>query len=172
MMDAWGSREVVARQFELVWMYATDVVIREITLDEALWQPFGNVVTVHKSDLGWFADWPDESLRPLPAPTIGWLLWHIEWWWSSTLRCVDGRNPVQPDSFEWSGGTERIVELYQQWKRVLNDRDLGETMQWLMPEPQKLSFIASWVNFELTKNLSEIGLLKSLRENEDGLVTS
>lgn len=38
-------------------------------------------------------------------------------------------------------------------------------VEWHMPQPQPVWFVASWVNVELTKNLAEINQLKALRLN-------
>lgn len=39
---------------------------------------------------------------------------------------------------------------------VLATVDLDRHIDGLMPTPQSAAFVAAWVNFELTKNLSEM----------------
>jgi hypothetical protein len=112
-----------------------------------------NVCTVHRTGDGWVADWPNEDNPPLPEVTIAWLLWHIEWWWTDTISRVNGAQPIPPEAHPWSGGTSGIVAAKQKWDEVLATAHLDVLVDWLMPEPQPLWFIASWVNFELTKNL-------------------
>jgi len=159
------ARAVLRAQLDLVWTFAEHVVVGEVDERLAVWEPTANVVTVHRTEEGWRADWPDEENPPIPSPTAGWVLWHIEWWWSSTIGCVDGRAPLAPEDLRWSGGTDRIGELKRTWDAILDTRDLDEQVRWLTPEPQTLGFIAAWVNFELTKNLSEISQLKLLHAN-------
>lgn len=161
-----SARSVLRAQLDLVWMFAEHVVLGRVEEEVALWEPSPNVVTVRRTDDGWHADWPDEENPPIPTPTIGWVLWHIEWWWTSTIGCVEGRPPLAPDEHGWSGGTDGIVELKRAWDAVLDSRDLDKQVRWLAPEPQTLGFIASWVNFELTKNVSEISQLRLLHANQ------
>ena len=51
------------------------------------------------------------------------------------------------------------------WDRLLAEADLDMLVEWHMPQPQPVWFVASWVNVELTKNLAEINQLKALRLN-------
>ncbi|GAB2488233.1 hypothetical protein GCM10027030_22990 [Luteococcus sediminum] len=104
---------------------------------------------------------PTGSTNPTPqhpwAPaTIGWLLWHVEWWWTTTLAQVGNQPVTDPTDFLWSGGTDRIVELKAKWDEVLATRSMDEPISWVMPEPQPLGRVAGWLNFELAKNLAEI----------------
>ena len=159
------ARSVLRAQLDLVWRFAEAVVIGHVDERLALWEPTANVVTVHRSADGWHADWPDEENPPIPSPTVGWVLWHVEWWWTSTIGCVEGRAPLAPQEHRWSGGTDGIARLKRVWDDVLDSRDLEEQVPWLTPEPQTLGVIASWVNFELTKNISEVSQLQLLHQN-------
>ncbi|WP_289020314.1 DinB family protein [uncultured Ornithinimicrobium sp.] len=158
-------RLLLQRQLGIMWRFAEEFVLDQIEDDVALWQPSANVCTVHRSDGGWVADWPDEDALPLPEATIAWLLWHIEWWWSDTIARVDGRGPIAPEDHRWSGGTTGIAVAKQEWDAVLATADLDASVEWLTPEPQPLWFIASWVNVELTKNLAEINNVKCRHAN-------
>ncbi|GAA2811591.1 hypothetical protein FHR33_001093 [Nonomuraea dietziae] len=33
----------------------------------------------------WVPDWTETEPDPVPVPTIGWLSWHIGWWWSVAI---------------------------------------------------------------------------------------
>lgn len=156
---------LLRQQLELVWTFAEHVVIGHVDDELALWAPSAHVATVHRTDEGWRADWPDDENPPIPNPTVAWVLWHIEWWWTSTIGCVEGRAPLPPEDHRWSGGTAHLVELKRTWDRILDSHDLDQQVAWLTPEPQPLGFIAAWVNFELTKNISEISQLKLLHAN-------
>lgn len=94
-------RDVLLRQLELVWGFATQFVVDEVDEELALWEPSGNVVAVRSTADGWVADWPDEEHPPLPDPTIGWLLWHIEWWWTRAADAADGRPTRTSDQVRW-----------------------------------------------------------------------
>ncbi len=158
-------RTLLRQQLDLVWTFAEHVVIGQVDEELALWEPSAHVATVHRTPDGWHADWPDDENPPIPNPTVGWILWHIEWWWTSTLGCVEGRPPLAPEEHRWSGGTDRVAVLKRAWDAVLETDDLDRPVTWLMPEPQPLGVIAAWVNFELTKNISEISQLKLFHAN-------
>lgn len=161
-------RETLIDQLDLVWGFATRYVVDGIDGDLALWEPSGNVVTVRREEDGWVADWPDEEHPPLPDATIGWLLWHIEWWWGNAAAAADGRQPRPPDQARWSGSTDGLRAAHARWRSVLTTGDLETLVTGLMPEPRPLWFVASWVNFELTKNLAEINQLKLRYANRAG----
>lgn len=153
-------REVLQGQLELVWSFATRVVLDGVDETQALWEPSGNVVTVHHHEDGWVADWPDEEHPPMPDATIGWLLWHIEMWWTNAADATEGRATRTPDAFKWSGSTAGVIAAHDRWLDILTHHDMDALVSGLMPAPRPFSFVASWVNFELTKNLSEINQLK------------
>ena len=153
-------REVLLSQLDLVWGFATRYVTRD--LDPALvgWEPSTNVVAARNGPNGWVADWPDEDHPPIPETTVGWLLWHIEFWWGNAIRAVRGELVQTPDQVRWSGSPDALQNLHDEWAEILKESDLQQAVVGLMPEPRPLWFVAAWVNFELTKNLSEINQLK------------
>lgn len=158
-------REVLLSQLELVWSFATRFVLDGVDETLALWEPSGNVVSVHRDGGEWRADWPDEEHPPLPDATIGWLLWHIEFWWSNAADAAEGLPARSPQQVRWSGSTTGVVAAHDRWLAILGTHDLDAAVEGLMPEPRPFSFVAAWVNFELTKNLSEINQLKLQHAN-------
>ncbi len=155
---------LLQRQLDIAWSFASAFVIDKVD-PIALWEPAENVITVHQTAEGWRADWPDEENPPLPEATIGWLLWHIEWWWTNTVRAVDGLPGTAPDSFRSTGSTQGLLPIKTRWDEILATADLDREITGLMPTPQPLSYIAVWVNFELTKNLAEINQLATRHSN-------
>ena len=162
-MPAADSRALLQRQLGLEWRFARDFILGRIDDELALWSPVADPCTVRRTDDGWAADWPDEDGDTPAIATIAWILWHIEWWWADTLSRVGGGDPLPPAQHLWSGGTDQIEALKRQWDDVLASDDLDRRISWVLPEPQPLCMIASWLNFELAKNLSEINQLKMLR---------
>ena len=134
------------------------------------WEPTSNVVRLRKHEGSYYGDWPDEERQPIPDATIGWLLWHIEWWWTDAIAGVRGHTARPPTSVAWSGSLEasrhRLVELHDEWRDLLTTTDLDTTCSAPWPTPQPLSTIASWVNVELMKNIAEIGQLLRLHSNQ------
>jgi len=82
-------------------------------------------------------DWADTEPDPVPVPTIGWLSWHMGWWWSVAVDHAHGRAP----------------------------RDLDATAPFPWPkDPQHtVAHMVAWVNAELMKNVAEIGQLRLQR---------
>ena len=158
-------RQLLLSQLDLAWGFATRFVIGEVDRELALWEPSAHTITVHSTEDGWLADWPDEEHPPLPDATVGWLLWHIEWWWNNACDATEGRPARKPDEVVWSGSADGIVATHDRWRGILTRHDLDLPVPGLMPEPRPFWFVASWVNFELTKNLSEINQLKLQRAN-------
>lgn len=146
--------------------FATQFVVDQVDPALAVWEPSGNVVTVHRTEQGWTADWPDEEHPPLPEPTVGWLLWHIEFWWFNAADAADKLPTRAPQHTTWSGSTAGLVAAHARWRAILERHDLDELVVGLMPEPRPFWFIAMWVNFELTKNLAEINQLKIRHANQ------
>lgn len=160
-------RTLLQDQLDISWGFAQEHVLPRLDDDDVLlWEPSAHVCTVRRVDGRWRADWPDETREPLPEPTVGWLLWHIEWWWEQTLRSVDGLAPVPPEEHAWSGGTAGVLAAKQGWDRVLAEAHLDRTVRGLMPQPRPLAGVAAWVTVELTKNLAEIHQLLVRRSHD------
>jgi DinB superfamily len=103
----------------------------------------------------WRPDWADVEPDPIPVPTIGWLTWHITWWWSVTIDKGSGATPRDRLDVTWPGdgaaAVSQIRQLAAKWRQRLERVDPDDV------------HTALWVNVELTKNISEIGQLRLLR---------
>ncbi|MFB6555246.1 DinB family protein [Streptomyces sp. NPDC056405] len=115
---------------------------------------------------------------PVPALTIGWVTWHIGYWWTATLRhCFQDPAPSERAEVFWPGTAEGAVDwlrgLHRQWRARLGDltdteldsTDRTVTLPW--GEGMSLADVAGRVNVELTKNVAEIGLLRILHGARD-----
>ena len=163
-MSDFDVRTALQRQLAIEWSFAADLIIGQIDEEAALWSPAGvKRYTVHSTSEGWSADWPDEENDPPMTATMGWILWHIEWWWTDTLSRVNGDGRIEPLEHKWSGGTDEIERLKERWDQVLATDNVNRLVPWSLPQPQPLGLIAAWLNFELAKNLAEINQLKMLR---------
>ncbi|BBY15532.1 DinB family protein [Mycolicibacterium litorale] len=161
----------LAGQFELAWALA-DLHLSALDDGDFLWEPADTVWTVRPDGSGrWLPDWSDAEPDPIPVPTIGWLTWHVTWWWSVTLAHLDGE-PV-PDRTEvtWPGGAAvvaRIRELAERWRAILDqltaaDLDRPSAFPWGPDSGRTVADTALWLHVELTKNVAEIGQLRLLR---------
>jgi hypothetical protein len=159
-------------QFDLAWALG-DVHLSELVEDDFLWEPSRLHWTVRPDASGvWPPDWADVEPDPLPVPTIGWLTWHIDWWWSVAIDHATGVAPRDRADLTWPGtgaaAVSRIRELAARWRDVLSglradDLARPSTYPWGADAGRTVTHTALWVNVELTKNISEIGQLRLLR---------
>lgn len=139
-----------------------------------LWEPEPYVWTVRPDARGrWVADFQVPEPDPVPALTIGWITWHIGYWWTTTLaHCFGAEAPPEREEIFWPGSAAATVEwlrgLNRQWLqrlRELTDADLDSTARTAtLPwgAGRTLAEVAGWLNVELTKNVAEIGLVRTM----------
>ena len=106
-----GVRDLLLSQFDLAWGFGSRFVLDRVDDDLALWEPSDHVATVHRTASGWVADWPDEEHPPLPEATVGWLLWHIEFWWGNAADAVEGLDDRRIDLAATRAGDRVIVTV-------------------------------------------------------------
>lgn len=167
------SRVALLRwQFELTWALF-EYHLERLDDDDPRWEPARSCWTVHRSDDGrWLPDWADSEPDPIPVPTVAWVTWHIEWWWSVTMDHLHGRPARDRTAVTWPGDAAstvaRMRELRSLWTDVLDglsdeDLDAEATFPWQGDPTMTVGHTLAWVNMELTKNVSEIGQLRLLR---------
>jgi hypothetical protein len=159
-------------QFDLVWALA-EVHLSALTDDDFLWTPVRRMWTVRPDAAGrWHADWAETEPDPIPVPTVGWLSWHIDWWWSTATAHVAGDDPPQRTDVTWPGsGTAAVARLRglaDQWRTLLAGLEPADLRRpsafpWGADAGHTVVHTVLWVNVELTKNISEIGQLRLLR---------
>ncbi|MFH8729558.1 DinB family protein [Streptomyces termitum] len=160
------------RQFDLTWLLF-EYHLERIEPDDFLWEPVAHCWTVRRDgDGGWTPDWSDGEPDPVPVPTIGWLTWHIGWWWGGATDHARGRTPRGHGDVVWPGPGEPAVAwlrgLRTEWLAALDgltDAELAApaAFPWQDDTERTLVDMIAWVNAELMKNVSEIGLLRLQR---------
>jgi hypothetical protein len=135
---------------------------------DLLWEPAPLCWTLRPGvDGAWTPDWADTEPDPVPVPTIGWVTWHLGWWWSVALDHAHGRPPRDRADVVWPGdGTVAwLRDLRAQWLEVLPELDLGTVapFPWDRDPDHSVAHMVAWVNAELMKNVAEIGQLRLLR---------
>jgi len=163
---------LLRHQFDLTWGLF-EYHLDRLTPDDFLWEPAPVSWTVRPAADGtWLPDWADTEPDPVPVPTVGWLTWHIGWWWSVALDHIQGRPPRDRTDLTWPGDGPAAVtwlrSLRASWLTALDDLDpthLAATAPFPWPnDPQyTVSDMIAWVNAELMKNVAEIGQLRLLR---------
>lgn len=158
-------------QFRLTWKLA-EVHLPLLTDEACLWEPAPSAWTVCCSEDGkWRPDWAVPEPDPIPPVTIGWVTWHLTWWWSGALATIRKEIPLAHDQVFWPGSAEavrsRLEALSTEWANFLSglqDGDLDKPLAYPWTEPRPLSIALAWVNSELMKNVAETGYIRLLFE--------
>ncbi|WP_028932672.1 DinB family protein [Pseudonocardia spinosispora] len=163
--------ELIRWQFDLTWSLV-ELHLDALKPGDLLWEPAALCWTVRPADGRWVPDWSDTEPDPIPVPTIGWITWHMGWWWSVTLDHLQGREPRERTDVEWPGGRDSVVEwlrdLRREWLAVLarltdDELDGAAPFPWSDDPDKTVAHTLAWVNAELMKNIAEVGQLRLLR---------
>lgn len=164
--------DVLRQQFDLTWALF-DHHLQRLEPEDFLWEPAARCWTVRRdADGRWVPDWAETEPDPPPVPTIGWLSWHIGWWWSVTLDHAHKRVPRERTAVTWPGGGDAAVawmrELRLEWLGALEafteaDLEVTAPFPWRYDPEYTVAHMVAWVNSELMKNAAEIGQLRMLR---------
>ncbi|MFF5180720.1 DinB family protein [Micromonospora sp. NPDC000316] len=166
-----SRRDVLQWQFDLTWSLF-EYHLERLESADFLWEPAAHCWTVRPTDDGRsMPDWADAEPDPVPVPTIGWITWHIGWWWTVALDHVQGRPPRERTEIAWPGGDKAVAwlrDLRTEWLEVLarlDDADLDGTapFPWQGDPAHTVAHMLAWVNAELMKNAAEIGQLRLMR---------
>src|SRR5690606_3338317 len=133
--------------------------------ETCLWEPAPGCWTVRPGQDGvWRPDWADTEPDPAPPLSIGWLTWHLIWWWSGLLAAVRNQPPPGPHDVPWPGSARAVIDrldsLASTWSGLLDafqEGDLERPLAHPWPEPRPLRIALAWANSELMKNVAEIG---------------
>lgn len=156
-------------QFQLTWRLA-EVHLPALTDEACLWEPAPGSWTVRKSTDGkWRPDWVIPEPEPPPPVTIGWLTWHLLWWWSGLQSAMRHELPPAQHQIFWSGSAAAVVlellTLSAAWDRMLTEMDasvLEKPLAYPWQEARPLRIALAWANSELMKNIAEIGIIHHL----------
>jgi len=153
-------------QLGLTWSLA-ELHLTGLTDEACLWEPAPGAWTVRPgADGRWRPDWAEPEPDPAPATSIGWLTWHLSWWWGTLLAHATGDPvPAREDVF-WPGSAAATVaeltRLHAEWSVLLATTDPERLIGYPWPEPRRFAQAAAWANLELMKNVAEIGAMRHL----------
>lgn len=158
-------------QFELTWKLA-GMHLPGLTDEACLWEPAPGSWTVRRAADGkWRPDWVVPEPHPVPPITIGWITWHITWWWSGAIAAIRNERPSPHEEVFWPGSAEAVRRgleaLSTEWLGEisrLGEGDLDRPLAYPWTEPRPLILALAWVNSELMKNVAEIGSIRHLFE--------
>ncbi|MGH3687274.1 MAG: DinB family protein [Pseudonocardiaceae bacterium] len=159
-------------QFDLTWSLL-ELHLEQLKPDDFLWEPATHCWTVRPGADGvWVPDWREPEPEPAPIPTIGWVSWHIGWWWTVTIDHAQGRSPRERSEIRWPGAGNATIGwlrgLRADWLAVLDrltdaDLDVTAPFPWRNNPERTVAHMIGWVNSELMKNTAELGQLRLLR---------
>jgi hypothetical protein len=164
------ARSYLLRQLETAWKL-TSYHLDGLTTDECLWQPASKGLHIHRAADGkWRADWPDREGYDIGPPSMGWLTWHMIFWWSMVLDHSFGEGGLAREQVSWPGSVDdvrkQLSELQQRWRAAIErmtEEDLRSSQRTRWPfRDRPFGDVIAWVNVELTKNASEIGYARFL----------
>lgn len=158
------------RQFDVAWQL-TAYHLAGLTTAECLWRPAPRGLHVHRDAQGcWYADWPTTETYTIGPSSIGWLTWHLGFWWSMALDHNFGAGTLTREAIAWPGEADLardwISGLQQRWAaalRATTDQDLASPARVRWPfRDRPLGDLFAWANTELAKNAAEIGYARFL----------
>ena len=137
-------RDVLRWQFRLAWSLGAEVHFPALTDENCLWRPTPDAWTVHRDGNGvWREDWQVPEPDPAPPSTIGWLTWHLVWWWRDLRSRADGGRPVTRGQSPWPGGADAVrsalLDLHAGWDAAFDrwtDADLERPFAFPWPRPR------------------------------------
>ncbi|MEU6074160.1 DinB family protein [Micromonospora sp. NPDC047074] len=166
-----ASRALLRWQFDLTWSLF-EYHLDRLEPADFLWEPAAHCWTMRRGPGGWTPDWADTEPDPIPVPTLGWVTWHVGWWWTVAMDQLGGRPARQRADVQWPGPGEPAVAwlrgLRTEWLELLDrltDADLDgiAPFPWQDDPAHTVTHTVGWVNAELMKNVAEIGQLRLLR---------
>lgn len=164
------TRDTLARQLAVAWELTT-YHLQDLTTEECLRRPAERGLHVHRREDGaWCADWPEQEGYELGPSSIGWMTWHLGFWWSMALDHNFGTRTLTREAIFWPGDAERvrtwIAGLQARWSDVLSTQssfDLATVTGVHWPfEGRTRADLFAWANTELTKSAAEIGYARFL----------
>lgn len=161
--------KVLLRQHDIAWNLAS-YHLKDLNTNESLWRPSMKGLHI-KDEFGfWHGDWPEHEGYDIGPPSIAWLLWHMNFWWSMVINHSFEDSTLSPEKLTCPNSSEECVvwllTLHQKWKEYLSatsDKDLHSPERTNWPyQNRPFADVVAWVNIELTKNAAELGYARFL----------
>jgi hypothetical protein len=164
-------------QFQMARSLANDVFLPGLTDEICHWMPHFSASTVTlQSDGRWEAAWSEPPPGEPWHATVAWMTWHLQWWLTSALAEVQQQEVPERTLVQWPGSADgvrnELQRLVNEWTTVLKNADGQDPNRptlfpWSQPRP--LHKLVGWANFELTKNVSEIGIIFNLARHQPSI---
>lgn len=157
-------------QFHDTWQLLT-YHLQTLSTEECLWRPSkqGPHIFLGEDDQ-WRGNWPVKEQYDTGPTSIGWISWHIIFWWSMVLNHSFGDQSLQVKDVTWPGDADslraRLLELRNEWveaiKKLAGKELMAKTKTRWPVKDKPFSAIVGWANMELMKNTAELGYIRFL----------
>lgn len=157
-------------QFDTAWKLA-HYHLDGLTDEECLWRPAAKGLHIHLDTDGvWRADWPEHEGYDIGPASIGWITWHMIFWWSSALDHNFADGTLTKDDVTWPGSADAVrgelTRLHDGWREKLSglsNEDFASPGRARWPyRDRPFADVVAWLNMELTKNAAELGYVRFL----------
>lgn len=151
-------------QLDICWQLF-EYHITNLSEEEAMWCISENGLKVFL-DGTWKVDWPETEVYEIGPASIAWTLWHILYWWQSVISASFYNRVLIKEDVKWPGtvneALDEIKKCHEIWIKEIssmNDNELEMTDKCKWPfENESFKKLCMWLNIELMKNVSEIGM--------------
>ena len=132
---------------------------------EAMWCKTKYGLRIRGTGNEWKIDWPETETYSIGPSSIAWTMWHILYWWKTTLSASKENRIIKKEDIKWPGSVEMVIQeiemCHNEWISFiesLDERQLqsDELCKWPF-EGQNMYSLALWLNAEFMKNVAEIG---------------
>lgn len=104
-------RKEILFQLDIAWQLF-EYHCQNLNDEEALWCINEKGLQIRKNGTTWVPDWPDTEAYDIGPSSISWIMWHILFWWKSTISASKDNIVLNKDNVKWPGNTNlAIIEI-------------------------------------------------------------
>lgn len=116
-------RKEILFQLDIAWQLF-EYHCQNLNDEEALWCINEKGLQIRKNGTTWVPDWPDTEAYDIGPSSISWIMWHILFWWKSTISASKDNIVLNKDNVKWPGNTNlAIIEIrkcHDEWIHFVN----------------------------------------------------
>ena len=147
-----------------------------VELDEAevMWCKSENGLQIRRNGDKWIVDWPTTEDYAIGPCSIAWTMWHILYWWNTTLIASKENYIIEKEDVKWPGNIKAVIReinrCHEEWVAFIDSMSEEELLSdelchWPF-SGQSMATLALWLNSEFMKNVAEIGTCRFLYASE------
>ena len=76
---------------------------------------------IRRQDDGWSIDWPEIESYEIGPSSIAWIMWHIIYWWRTTLDYNFGDGTLKKEDITWPGSVEKAKEEINNFYKMVSN---------------------------------------------------